>query len=64
MQAFVERRQGDRRRGPIRSGQERRRAEIPPPAGVIRSEQDRRQLDRRCGIDRRTAQSGHAAHLS
>ncbi len=53
MSDFVERRQEDRRQGPIRSGQERRRDEVPVPAGVVRSGQDRRQADRRRGIDRR-----------
>ncbi len=61
MEPFAERRQAERRQGPIRSGQERRRGDVPVPAGVIRSEQDRRQSDRRCGIDRRAGASGHAA---
>ncbi len=58
MQPIVERRHTDRRQGPIRSGQERRRAEVPVPAGVVRSGQERRQGDRRNGVDRRAS---HAA---
>ncbi len=41
-------RQQDRRQGAIRSGEDRRKVNIPPPqGGPLRSGQDRRQADRR-----------------
>jgi hypothetical protein len=40
----------DRRKGPIRSGEERRKINIPPPPGSpVRSGLDRRKGDRRTG---------------
>jgi len=47
-------RKGQRRKGPIRSGKDRR-AHIPPPAGSTRSGKERRAKDRRAGQDRRKA---------
>jgi len=56
MGKFVEKRTGaDRRKGPLRSGRERRREGMPAPKGVTRSGGDRRQIDRRSGLDRRKA---------
>ncbi len=52
---YAQQRKQDRRRGPIRSGMERRRADQPVPEGVTRSGVDRRRKDRRSGVDRRKA---------
>ena len=52
MAASAERRQGDRRKAPIRTGKDRRDPAIPPPPGTTRSGKERRQGDRRKG-DRR-----------
>jgi hypothetical protein len=48
----VERRKAARRKGPIRSGEERR-AKTPPPAGSTRSGKERRAKERRSSADRR-----------
>jgi hypothetical protein len=53
MSEFVERRKGERRKGPIRSGAERRKEAVPPPSDVKRSGSERRRKDRRSGQDRR-----------
>jgi hypothetical protein len=50
----VNRRKAQRRKGPIRSGQDRR-LKTPPPAGSTRSGRERRQKDRRSGRERRKA---------
>jgi hypothetical protein len=55
MRGFVEKRTGERRKSPVRSGAERRKENIPPPAGITRSGTDRRRRDRRSGLDRRKA---------
>lgn len=46
-------RKAQRRKGPIRSGD--RRVKNPPPAGSTRSGKERRQKDRRAGMERRKA---------
>ena len=54
MAASVERRQGNRRKAPIRTGKDRRDPAIPSRPGSTRSGKERRQRDRRKG-DRRSA---------
>lgn len=54
MAASEERRQGNRRKAPIRKEKDRRDTAIPAPPGSIRSGKERRQGDRRRG-DRRSA---------
>ena len=54
MAEFEERRQGNRRKAPIRSDKDRRDPAIPAPPGSTRSGKERRQRDRRKG-DRRSA---------
>jgi hypothetical protein len=51
MAEIVERRKGNRRKGPIRSETDRR-LKTPPPAGSTRSGNERRRAERRKG-DRR-----------
>lgn len=53
MADFVERRKDERRKGPIRSGVDRRKQTISPKEGSTRSGSDRRRRDRRSGLDRR-----------
>lgn len=55
MAEFIERRKGERRKGPIRSGSDRREKTISPREGPTRSGSDRRGKDRRSGLDRRKA---------
>jgi hypothetical protein len=55
MAEFVERRKGERRKGPVRSGADRREKTISPKEGPTRSGSDRRHKDRRSGLDRRKA---------
>jgi hypothetical protein len=46
----------DRRQGPVRNGEDRRKISIPPPPGSpVRSGLDRRGTDRRSGQERRKA---------
>lgn len=43
----------DRRHGSVRSGEDRRKVNLPPPPGSpVRSGKDRRQADRRRGVGR------------
>jgi hypothetical protein len=53
MATSEERRQGNRRKAPIRTGKDRRDLAIPAPPGSTRSGKERRQGDRRRG-DRRS----------
>jgi hypothetical protein len=53
-EAAVTRDPQDRRKGPVRSGEDRRKANIPPPPGSpVRSGKDRREADRRSGVERK-----------
>ena len=53
------RRGQDRRQTPLRSGEDRRKINIPPPPGSpVRSGQDRRAAERRSGVDRRASGKG------
>jgi hypothetical protein len=53
-EAAVTRDPQDRRKGPVRSGKDRREANIPPPPGSpVRSGKDRREADRRSGVERK-----------
>lgn len=59
MSEFVERRKGgDRRKGPTRTGEDRRTVKLPAPAeGPVRGQTDRRRRERRSGVERRKATS-------
>lgn len=55
------RRGQDRRQMPVRSGEDRRKINIPPPPGSpVRSGLDRRMGERRSGLDRRGSRAKRA----
>lgn len=57
----LNRRSNDRRQTSNRSGSERRQVNVaPPPGAPVRSGEDRRALDRRTGVDRRSLGIGQA----